>query len=119
MDLDLPIHLEEYLLQRPRWVPIAEICEAFGIDERALRAHGRKRPLLHHCAISSAKPGENGLKHIRHTTVAERLAYKHQRKRVLIASARALKDLNAAIAHALSGSYPHRTDGHGHRLLPL
>jgi hypothetical protein len=112
MNVSLVIQIEDFLLANPRWVPVRELEERFGIDERILRAQGRRRPLLAHCAISNAEPGNNGYKHIRHTTVRERLRAKHACRRRIIAGARADKDLKRAVAHALDGRFDKAGQGH-------
>lgn len=117
--MDLASRIESYLLAHPRWVPIREIEEVFHINERILRASGRQQPLLHYCAISSAKPGSNGLKHYNHTTVKERLAYKHRRTRILIAEVLALKAHGLAISNAMDRTPPITTDLNGQTILPL
>lgn len=118
--IDLAAAIEVYLLENPEWIPVARLCEIFQIDERELRRKGRKRPLCAFFAISSAAPGAHGLKHIKHATKAERLAFKHQTRRKLIACARADKELRTALANALSGKWPsHLVDGNGNRRLAL
>lgn len=104
--------IEAYLLAHPRWVPVRELEEHFDIDERVLRANGKRRPLLAHCAISNSDPGHNGFKHIRHTTISERLKAKHSYRKRLIAAARADRDLHRAIAHALDGKFDAAGQGH-------
>ena len=119
MDLTLPIQIEDYLLARPRWVPAAELEKAFGIDERILRAKGKRRGLLAFCAISSDKPGASGFKHIRHATTAEKIRAKHAPRKRLIAAVRAERDYDLALRHATSGKFGHQVYGTGNGVLKL
>lgn len=96
---NLPQLISDYLLTRADWVPVEEICTRFGINERLLRAHGRRPSLISGFAISSST---RGIKHIHHTTVNERLHYKHSRIKRLIAERRALKEHDLAVARCLT-----------------
>lgn len=98
MHEDLAKRVEAYLLHRADWVPVEDVCTACEIPERLLRADGRRRPITSRFAISSST---RGLKHLRHATVAERLAYKHSRWKVLISYRRALDDYRHAVAATL------------------
>lgn len=114
----LATQIEMFLLVERDHVPVKRICERFGIHERILRADGKRRPLCHRFAISSSKNGENGLKHIAHCTVRERLTYKHARRKVLVANARALKEYDAALHNCLTGKLPEQFERHtGQRTL--
>lgn len=118
--MDLSDRLESYLFAEPRWVPVAEICERFGIEERVLRAEGRRRPVHADFAISSARPGAHGFKHISHASIKERLAHKHACLRRIIAGARAKKDYDRALRNAITGKWPDQVaDAHGQRVLAL
>lgn len=97
---DLSARIEVYLLTRPVWVPVEILCRDCEVSERLLRADGRRRPIYSRFAISSST---KGLKHIRHTTVEERLAYKHARRKVLVANARALREFQFAVADSITG----------------
>ncbi len=110
--------IEIYLLATPRWVPLSEIEEMFGIDERDLRAKGKKRPVCARFAINSAAKGRHGLKHIMHATIEERLAHKHKNRRVLIAAARNARDYETALRTALDTRTP-QADLTGQTILPL
>jgi hypothetical protein len=117
---ELAAQIEIFLLAAGEHVPVKTLCDHFGIPERLLRADGKRRPLCHRFAISSSKNGENGLKHIRHCTTAERLAYKHARKKVLIANARALQEYDRALHNCLTGKHPNKIERHtGQGLLPI
>lgn len=105
--------IELYLNVRPRWVPVSEICEHFGINERDLRATSRRRPMCARFAISSQTRGSSGFKHIAHTTVAERLSYKHRCMRNLVAYARARRDYEQALRSSLDTTTVPATDAHG------
>lgn len=103
--------IEMYLLARGNvYVPIPEICEECEIEERLLRADGRRRPLCRNFAISSTKNGQNGLKHLFFTTPRERIRFKHAKLKNLIAYARALNDFKAAVRNSLTGSRPLQTE---------
>ena len=65
--IDLPTHLEMWLLSQPCWVPAAEICERFQIEERHLRAKGKNPGVCDAFAVSSSK----GYKHVRHLSTEE------------------------------------------------
>jgi len=100
MTTALQIAIEDHLLSAGDWVSVDQICERFGIEERILRADGKRRPICRHFAISSST---RGFKHLAHTTASERIAYKHARKKSLIAHARALKEFDAALHNCLHG----------------
>lgn len=59
--------IDEYLLGAGGWVPAAEICARFQVNERALRGLGERPGLCSAFAIS----GDKGFKHIRHATPGE------------------------------------------------
>jgi hypothetical protein len=105
----LATRIEIYLLTREHWVSVDDVCRDCGIAERLLRADGRRRPIFGRFAISSST---KGLKHMRHTTDRERIAYKHARKKVLIANARALKEYDTAIRECLTGKHPNQIEVH-------
>jgi len=100
---DLATRIEIYLNLCEDWVSVETICRECGVTERILRADGKRRPIYGRFAISSSI---KGLKHIRHTTVSERLTYKHARKKVIVAHARALKEFTLALHDALTGKHP-------------
>jgi len=99
----LALEIEMFLLMRGDWISVVEICQRFGIEERLLRADGKRRPLCRHFAISSST---KGFKHLRFATVAERLQYKHARRRTAIAYLRALREYDAAVRNCLTGKFP-------------
>lgn len=107
---DLATRIEMFLLTRREWVPVEEICRHFQIPERLLRADGRRRPLCRHFAISSARGGKNGFKHLSLCDVAERLEYKHNRLKRLVAERRALDEYATAITNCLTGKHPHQEE---------
>jgi hypothetical protein len=91
----IALRIEQHLLARADWVSVAEICERFGVDQRDIRAKGRKQGhLLKPFAISNSV---RGYKHIVHTTAAERIQYKHATRKNLVAYARADRQLAAAL----------------------
>jgi hypothetical protein len=104
---ELATQIEIFLLNREGWVAVAEICTHFRIPERMLRADGKRRPLLARFAISSTRAGQNGFKHLSKTTVAERLEYKHNRIKRLIAERRALDEYTSAFHSCLTGKPQH------------
>lgn len=117
---DLVYQLEAFLLLQGTWVPMSEICQRFGVEERSLRATATRRAVFANFAISSSTPGQNGLKHMSFTTVAERLAYKHNRRRRLVAEVRALRDYETALHNCLTGQRAAQIERHtGQSLLPL
>lgn len=111
---DLQTQIEAFLLTEPRWFSVSEICERFAFPERLLRADGRRRPLCRRFAISSST---KGLKHLSFATIRERLEYKHARRKVLIAQARALKEYNEAITNCLTGKKPTLQERHTGQLV--
>lgn len=117
--MNLAIEIETFLLARAEWVPVEEICERFKIDQRLLRATKNRRPLCHHFAISSSQSGKNGLKHLSLCSLLERLAYKHNRIKRLIAEKRALKDYEQALHNCLTGKRPSLLERHTGQLVLL
>lgn len=105
----LATRIEMYLLALAEWVPVVDICRDCEVAERLLRADGRRRPIYSRFAISSST---KGLKHLAHTDARERIAYKHARKKVLIANARALRDFDNAVSACLTGKLPTLTEYH-------
>lgn len=99
----LATRLEIYLLTMARWVSVEEIETACSIPARLMRADGKRRPLYGRFAISSST---KGVKHLSFTNAQERIEYKHARKKVLVANARALRDFDSAIANCLIGKHP-------------
>lgn len=114
----LATEIEIFLLASHEWVAVSEICRQFGITERMLRADGSRRPLLEKFAESSTHNGRNGFKHIAHTTVAERLEYKHNRLKRLVAERRAISAYNHALENCLTGD-PRQERHSGQTILPL
>lgn len=106
---DHATRVEMLLLARADWVSVTDISQACSIDERLLRADGRRRPLCSRFAISSST---KGIKHIRFATVKERIKYKHARLRTLIAYRRALDDYNTALHNCLTGKKPEIIERH-------
>lgn len=74
MSTDLSGLIEQFLLDRGTWVSALEICERFGVRERALRQLNDRPGLCTAYAISSSK---KGLKHIDLATTSEWLEFKH------------------------------------------
>lgn len=98
MTSDLRASIESYLIEHARWVPARELVERFRLaDDRDLRATGKTPGVLSRCAVSSSE----GFKHLKHTTVLERIQYKNRQKRRHIAAWRALKWHNEGIAAGL------------------
>jgi hypothetical protein len=64
---DLAPQIEAYLLAERRWVSSADLCERFGIRERALRQVGDREGLCSSFAIS----GDKGFRHVLHASPAE------------------------------------------------
>jgi hypothetical protein len=108
--------IERYLLAARHWVSVEEICRACSIPERLLRADGRRRPIFSRFAISCST---KGVKHITHTTVRERIKYKHSRLKVLIANRRALDEFTHALHSNLTGHNPTFERHTGQIILPL
>jgi len=80
-----PDQIEQYLLGRRDWVPVAEICARFGCRERELRQLGRDPGLCTRFAISNSRLG---LKHVACASTAEYLAAKHAMRRHAISELR-------------------------------
>jgi len=108
--IDLPTHLEMWLLSEPRWIPAAEICERFQIEERRLRAKGQHPGVCDAFAVS----GPKGYKHVRHLTdeefdqarqitVAVALAYFRKGKRWEIARHRPLTGAQKELVEKITG----------------
>lgn len=85
---DLQAQIEEYLIKRGGWVKAAELEEAFGIRERALRQLGKKPGLCTDFAISLS---DKGFKHISLATTAEWLHARNAERRAAIARLRRVK----------------------------
>jgi len=113
---ELATRIELLLLDRATWVPVDEICAACQINERLLRAVGRRPAIFSRFAISSST---KGLKHIRHTDARVRIAYKHARLKVLIANRRALDEYHAALSNCLTGRKPTLQERHTGQLVFL
>ena len=95
---DIQSEIESFLLDRPRWVPAAEIVAAFGLpDDRQLRATGRCPGPLSRIALFSGE----GFKHIRHTTVMERIKCRNRIRRELISRVRKDRWLSEGIQNCL------------------
>lgn len=73
--------------EQNRWVPSVEIEQKFDVDERIFRAHRDKPGILSETCVSS----ELGFKHLRHTNIKERIAFKNKFIRVKIAAIRKLR----------------------------
>lgn len=95
---DVKARIESYLLSAGDWVPVALIVERFQIDERDLRASGRRPGPLSHCAIFSSR----GIKHLTHSTLQERIQCRNRIRRELISRARRLKWFEAGIHRCLA-----------------
>jgi hypothetical protein len=67
MDAELEARIERYLLSAAAWVPAAQICRAFGVAERQLRAVDGTPGLCSLIAIS----GPRGYKHFHLATRSE------------------------------------------------
>lgn len=63
---DLAAQIEIHLLTAGTWVPTAELCARYHINERALRAVGHRPGPLDHFAVSSTRHGTHGFIHHRH-----------------------------------------------------
>jgi hypothetical protein len=96
-----------YLLLKKDWVLVDDLCAHFQIDERILRADGKRRPLCRHFAISSST---RGLKHITNATTAERVRYKNSRRKTMVAAIRATREYNEALRISLTGKFPHQLE---------
>lgn len=72
--------IEAFLVSQHRWVKSDELCQRFGIRERALRAIDGKPGLCSEFAIS----GDKGFKHVKHATDDEfRRADQRSRKHAI------------------------------------
>lgn len=87
MSHDIAQIINTWMESQDRWVSSLEICSRFHVSERALRAKGRIPGILSQTCISS----DAGFKHLRHSTVRERIACKHRITRHFIAEARRLR----------------------------
>ena len=67
MPVDLANHIETYLRAAKGWVSAEDLCVAFDVNKRDLRAHGDRPGLCSRFAIS----GNKGFRHIAHCTPAE------------------------------------------------
>jgi hypothetical protein len=81
--------IEAYLLQRACWVPARELCERFGLNERALRQDGDRPGLCSAFAIS----GVDGIKHVSLGTTKECLEFFHTLTRHGISELRRVRAL--------------------------
>lgn len=73
---DLATRIDAYLLASRGWVGAAEICQVFGVNERALRADRARPGLCSGCAIS----GDRGFRHVACAT-DEEFSYAYGRMR--------------------------------------
>lgn len=100
MTEDLKTSIESFLLDRApdEWTPLAVLVERFQLsDDRDLRADGKNPGPLSFCTIFSG----HGVKHIKHSTLKERIKCRNRIRRELISRARRLRWFNTAIAHCL------------------
>jgi hypothetical protein len=109
--------IEQYLLTKGTWVPVFEIAQRFEINERLLRADKERRPICAGYAISSTRGGHHGIKHLKCCTIAERLAYKHNRWKRLIAEKRAIREYEHAVHNCLTGKRPELIERHTGQLV--
>ena len=67
MPSDCANRIEAYLLAAHGWVRAEDLCAAFNVTKRELRAVGERPGLCSRFAIS----GNKGFRHIKHCTAAE------------------------------------------------
>ena len=84
--------IEQFLLDRKEWVKSEELCKAFEVSERQLRAVGTRPGLCSAFAIS----GDKGFKHISHASTTEYLRFKHRLRRHAISELVRVKKLDEA-----------------------
>lgn len=89
---DLASQVEVWLQLQPGWVPAAEICRQFGVEERDLRAVHDNPGLLTEFAISS----HQGFKHVRNASRQEFLDFKHRLRKHALRELRRTRRLDAA-----------------------
>ena len=85
----LEMEIETFLLLNRRWIPAAELCSRFRINERALRATGSRPGLCTRFAVSSAE----GFMHVRHADTAAWLRFKHTQAKHAVAELRRIRQL--------------------------
>lgn len=109
--------IELFLLARGTWVPTAEICARFDIQERALRAVGDKPGLLDGFAVSSTKQGEHGFCHHRFVERADWLKTKHRLLRHAVGELRKVRAWDRARQNCLTGRRPELVEKHTGQLV--
>ena len=67
MPNELSNRIEAYLLAAKGWVSAADLCVAFQVSKRDLRAHGDRPGLCSQFAIS----GNRGFRHVAHASPGE------------------------------------------------
>lgn len=87
----LSLEIEDYLFARAGWVPAQELCEVFGLRERALRQVDEMPGLCTAFAIS----GKSGLKHVSLATTAEWLEFKHSLRKHAVRELMRVRHLGA------------------------
>jgi len=116
----LASQIELFLLDRGGWVPVAEICQRFGVAPRLLRQDGARRGLLDRCAVSSTRNGDSGFCHHRFLPTADYLPVKHRILRHAVAELRKVRAWESARRNCLSGRPPLRYEAHtGQSFLPI
>lgn len=109
--------IELFLLAAGTWVPTAEICARFDIQERALRAAGEKPGLLDAFAVSSTKNGQHGFCHHRFVERTDWLKTKHRLRRHAIAELRKVRAWDRARQNCLTGRRPELVEKHTGQLV--
>lgn len=89
--------IEMRLLTAGGWVPTREICQEFGIAERALRQAGERPGMLDAFAVSSTRAGQSGYIHHTHLPTADWLPIKHRLRRHAIAELRRARTWTLAL----------------------
>jgi hypothetical protein len=112
IERELQAQIEQFLLEAGDWVPGEVLAARFMINERHFRADGKIPGLVSKIAIFSC----GGLKHLRHSTVKERLACKHRLRKEIISRVRRERWLQEGTRNCLNGQTELHT---GQDVLPL
>lgn len=117
---DLVTQIEIHLLTTGTWVPTADLCSRYHINERALRAAGGRPGPLDHFAVSSTRHGTHGFIHHRHLPTNEWLPIKHRQLRHAISELRKVRTWAKSRHNILTGPQKSLQELHTHQtLLPL
>lgn len=115
--LDLATQIEIHLLTIGTWVPTTELCDRYGINQRALRAVGRRPGLLDHFAVSSTRQGTHSYIHHRYLPTKDWLPIKHRLLSHALAEIRKARLWTKSRHNILTGPQKSLKEYHTHQAL--